>query len=54
MAKIYGGTTTTPINPNAFSGSGTITAKIDNNVLVLEQSGHTHKAVIENNILIVN
>lgn len=87
MAKIYGGTTTTPINPNAFSGGGNtevdqtynpesenaqsgkavaeaianipisggnITAKIVNNVLVLEQSGDTHKAVIENNVLIVN
>ena len=89
MAEIFGNTLATPINPNAFSGGGSvvvdqtynpesenaqsgkavdeaitealgkiqpngITAKIVDNVLVLEQSSNTYKAVIENGVLIVS
>lgn len=53
MAKIYGNTTTTPMNPTKFSAAGTLNAKISNGVLVLEQVGHTYKAAIENNILVI-
>ena len=51
MAKIYGGTTTTPINPNAFAGGGN--TKVDqtyNPESENAQSGKAVAAAIENNL----
>ena len=54
MSKIYGGTTTTPINPKVFGGSGTLLANIVNNVFVIEGANSIYSTKVKDNVLMLS